>query len=214
MSQLEPHVHQFDDAAQQEQAATLGMWIFLVTEIMLFGGLFIGYTVYRHLHPEVFAAGSCELDLTLGTLNTGILLLSSFTMALAVRAVERERREWLVLLLIATFALGAAFLCVKGFEWHKVAEHHLLPSADPAVRATGRHLEMFFLFYFLLTGLHALHMLIALGLVAFVAYQTLRGRFSARYHTPVSVIGLYWHFVDIVWIFLFPLLYLVRRYGG
>ena len=205
--------HQFDDAAQQEQAATLGMWVFLVTEIMLFGGLFVGYTVYRYLQPQVFAAGSNDLNLLLGTLNTSVLLLSSFTLALSLHAAQSEKRARLVLCLLATMALGTTFLCIKGFEWHEVYQHHLVPSADPLVRASGPRLEMFFLFYFLLTGLHALHLIIAIGLVGLLTLAALGGRFSARYHTPVSVIGLYWHFVDVVWIFLFPLLYLVRRYG-
>lgn len=210
---LEPLAEQYDDPAQQQDAATLGMWVFLITELMLFGGLLAGYAVYRYLHPEIFAEGSRQLSIAHGTLNTAVLLLSSFTMALALHAAQAGRRGRVVLLLLSTMALGSVFLCIKGLEWHELYRSHLMPAARFAPRPSGPRLELFFLLYFLLTGLHALHLLIAIGLVGLLALLTLAGRLSARYYTPVLVVGLYWHFVDVVWIFLYPLLYLVQRYG-
>ena len=204
---------QFDDPAQQQRAATLGMWLFLTTEVMLFGGLLAGYAVYRYQYPQAFAAGSAQLDLVRGSINTAVLLLSSFTMAMAVRAAQRGRQAQLVGLLLTTMTLGAAFLLIKGSEYHAVYREHLAPLASFAPRPPGRQLELFFLFYFLLTGLHALHMIIGLGLTLWMTLMALRSRLSARYYTPVEVVGLYWHFIDIVWIFLFPLLYLIKRYG-
>lgn len=209
---LEPLAEQFDHPEQQQQAATLGMWVFLVTELLLFGGLLSGYTIYRYLQPEVFAEGSRHLSITHGTLNTAVLLLSSFTMALALHAAQTGERARLFLLLIGTMTLGATFLFIKGLEWHELYKNHLMPAAGFSPRSAGCRLEMFFLLYFLLTGLHALHLLIAVGLVGLLALLALAGRFSARYYTPVLVVGLYWHFVDVVWIFLYPLLYLVQRY--
>lgn len=209
-AQLAP---QFDDPEQQQRAATLGMWIFLTTEVMLFGGLLAGYAVYRYQFPQVFAAGSDHLNLLRGSLNTAVLLLSSFTMAMVVRAAQLGHRRQLLGLLFTTLALGAVFLLIKGSEYHEVYRDHLAPLASFVPRPPGRQIELFFLFYFLLTGLHALHMIIGLGLLVWMVLMSLRGRLSASYYTPVEVVGLYWHFIDIVWIFLFPLLYLIKRYG-
>ncbi|MFO0579597.1 MAG: cytochrome c oxidase subunit 3 [Polyangia bacterium] len=211
---LEPLAMQFDDPEQQEEASSFGMWVFLVTEIMLFGGLLAGYTAYRFLHPEIFAIGSRHLDLSHGALNTAVLLVSSFTMALALHAAQSGKRLRLFLLLLCTLALGAAFLFIKGLEWHTLYLDHLMPAARFTPRAPGPRLELFFLLYFLLTGLHALHLLIALGLVALLVLLALAGTISPAYYTPVLVVGLYWHFVDVVWIYLYPLLYLVNRSGA
>jgi cytochrome c oxidase subunit 3 len=202
--------HQFDDLAQQYEASRLGMWAFLLTEVMFFGGLFVGYTVYRTAYLAGFMAGSAHLDVLLGTVNTVVLIGSSLTMALAVHAAQEGQRQLLGRFLLLTMLLGLVFLGIKGYEyWHKYHE-----SLVPGLRfsATGPHVEqvqLFLMFYFVMTGLHALHMVIGLGLLLFLVMCAQRGRFSSVYHTPVEMIGLYWHFVDIVWIFLYPLLYLL-----
>lgn len=203
--------HQFDDREQQKEASTLGMWIFLATEILFFGGMFMGYIIYRWLYPEAFALASQKMDLALGAVNTAVLLTSSLTMALAVRAAQVGSRKGTVVLLIATMFFGVVFLGIKGIEYyHKIIEH-LVPGPgfefDPA---HASHAEIFFILYFLLTGVHALHLLIGVGLTGVIAYMAWRGRFSPEYYSPVEVSGLYWHFVDIIWIFLFPLLYLIN----
>jgi cytochrome c oxidase subunit 3 len=202
--------HQFDDLTQQYEASRLGMWTFLLTEVMFFGGLFVGYTVYRTAYPAGFVAGSQHLDISLGTLNTAVLISSSLTMALAVYAAQVGRRQLLIRCLLLTMLLGLAFLGIKGYEYvHKYHE-----SLVPGVRfsAAGPYateMQVFLILYFMMTGLHALHMIIGLGLLAVLVVLAWRGVLSAEYHTPVEVIGLYWHFVDIVWIFLYPLLYLI-----
>ena len=202
--------HQFDDAEQQRQAGALGMWVFLVTEIMFFGGLFTGYTVYRSAYPAAFAAASHELDTLIGTINTAVLIASSLTMALAVHASQTGRRRSLLGSLLATMALGTVFLALKAVEYaHKFA-HHLVPGPSFAFHGPDpAHAQLFFSFYFVMTGMHALHMVIGLGLMTYLVVAARRGRFSPEYNNPVVVGGLYWHFVDIVWIFLYPLLYLV-----
>jgi len=205
--------HQFDDAEQQKEAAVFGMWVFLVTEVMFFGGMFAGYATYRFSYHDAFLAGSNQLDLLLGGINTGVLILSSFTMAMAVHSAQTNRRRLLMLFLILTMALGATFLGIKAVEYsHKFHEHlvpgpsfHFAGAADPQV-------ELFFSFYFALTGFHALHMVIGIGLLAVILWMAWHGRFSSEYYNPVEVSGLYWHFVDIVWIFLFPLLYLIGHH--
>lgn len=205
--------HQFDDLEQQSEAATLGMWAFLVTEVLFFGGLFLGYVVYRSSYPEAFASGSHHLDVALGAVNTAVLIGSSLTMALAVHAAQVGRRKELVLFLLGTILLGAVFLGIKGVEYaHKFAEH-LVPG--PSFVFTGPHAhqaQLFFSFYFAMTGLHAAHMVIGIGVLAVLTVMAWGGRFSAAYYAPVEISGLYWHFVDIVWIFLFPLLYLIGRH--
>ncbi len=202
--------HQFDDPAQQHEASSLGMWAFLLTEIMFFGGLFVGYTVYRTAYHGGFIAGSQHLDVLLGTLNTAVLISSSLTMALSVHAAQTGHRQLLIRFLLLTMLLGLVFLGVKGYEyWHKYHE-----SLVPGIRFSydgpyPSQVQLFLLFYFLMTGLHALHMVIGLGLLTILVVLAWRGVFSAAYSTPVEIIGLYWHFVDIVWIFLYPLLYLL-----
>jgi cytochrome c oxidase subunit 3 len=209
-----PYVaHHFDDAAQQHEASALGMWLFLLTEIMFFGGLFTAYVVYRAAYPEAFHGASAELDIRLGAFNTIVLLTSSLTMALAVHAAQVSRRGMLIVCLILTIALGTTFLGVKGYEyWHKWHEHlipgpHFLYHGPDAANA-----QLFFSLYFGMTGLHALHMVIGIALLAILAVRAGQGMFSTYYYTPVELSGLYWHFVDLVWIFLFPLLYLLGRH--
>ena len=201
-----PVAHQFDDAAQQRDASTLGMWAFLVTEIMFFGGLFTGYTYYRSSYFEAFAEGSRHLDLVLGTVNT-VLISSSLTMALAVQAAQRSRRESQVRYLLLTTGLGLVFLGIKAVEYAHKFEQHLVPGASFAwPTALVNNVQLFFSFYF------ALHMIVGIGILTWLTIQAWRGRFTAEYYNPVEVCGLYWHFVDIVWIFLFPLLYLIDRH--
>jgi cytochrome c oxidase subunit 3 len=210
--------HQFEDVGQQQDAATLGIWVFLGTEIMFFGGLFTAYALYRSLYYPAFAAGSRVLDIKLGAINTAVLLGSSFTMALSVRAAQTAKRTALVGLLIATMVLGAAFLGIKGFEYYQKFVEHVVPSLDfaPQGEVLARlapgglgHAQLYFCFYFFMTGLHALHMIVGLGLLFVLMLRARRGEFSVEYYAPVEVTGLYWHFVDIIWIFLFPLLYLI-----
>ena len=205
--------HQFDDAAQQHDASALGMWVFLVTEVMFFGGMFTAYVVYRSLYPEAFGHASNHLDVQLGTTNTVVLIASSFTMALAVHAAETGRRGTQTLFLLLTMALGGVFLGIKSWEYaHKFIEG-LVPG--PAFTYDGpdpAQAQLFFSLYFAMTGFHALHMIIGEGLLAWLVLKAQRGRFDHAYSTPVELTGLYWHFVDIVWIFLFPMLYLIGRH--
>ncbi len=205
--------HQFDDAEQQQVASTLGMWVFLVTEIMFFGGLFLAYIVYRNDYFAAFRAASHELDVGLGTFNTVVLLTSSLTMALAVHGAQVSRRGMVVICLILTMALGTVFLGVKAYEyWHKWHEH-LVPGPSFVFHGPDPHnAQLFFSLYFAMTGLHALHMVIGIGLLAILTLRAAQGMFNRLYYTPVEVSGLYWHFVDLVWIFLFPLLYLLGRH--
>ena len=205
--------HQFDSLAQQSEATTLGMWVFLVTEVLFFGGLFATYMIYRNWYPDAFAAASHELDVTLGTINTAVLITSSLTMALAVRAAQLGQRRLVMMLLILTMVLGAAFLGVKSVEYyHKFVEHHV---PGPTFHFEGGHApnaEMFFNLYFAMTGLHAFHMVIGVGIILIVMVQAWRGVYTPQNHNFVEGVGLYWHFVDLIWIFLFPLLYLIGRH--
>jgi len=205
--------HQFDDAEQQFEASNLGMWAFLATEILFFGGLFTAYAVYRLSYPEAFAAASNRLDIVLGTLNTAVLIGSSLTMALAVFAAHSARPRTQAGFLIATLILGLVFLAVKAIEYSHKFHEHLFPG--PGFQFAGAdpgNAKTFFSLYFAMTGMHALHMVIGAGLLVVITIQAWRGRFSRHYYTPVEIVGLYWHFVDIVWIFLFPLLYLIGRH--
>jgi cytochrome c oxidase subunit 3 len=208
--------HHFDNMAQQKEAASLGMWLFLVTEIMFFGGLFTAYLVYRQAYYQAFVEASRTLPIAWGALNTGILICSSLTMAMAVHEAHVGRRRLLVVFLVLTMVLGAAFLGIKALEYNEKFTHHHVPGPgfqfheNPGLE---RPAQIYFSLYFGMTGMHALHMVIGLGLLAWLAIAGGRGRFGPDYHTPVENVGLYWHFVDIVWIFLFPLLYLINRHG-
>jgi cytochrome c oxidase subunit 3 len=207
--------HHFDSLAQQTEASTLGMWVFLVTEVLFFGGLFLCYTVYRWEYPAAFAAASHSLDVTLGTINTVVLITSSLTMALAVHAAQTGQRKLIMLFLVATMVLGAVFLGIKSVEYyHKFVEHHVPgPGFQFEEKELARHAQIFFSLYFVMTGLHALHMIIGFGIMTWMLIWTWRGTITAEYFSPIEISGLYWHFVDIVWIFLFPLLYLLGRHA-
>jgi cytochrome c oxidase subunit III len=209
--------HHFDNLEQQHEASTLGMWVFLVTEIMFFGGLFMAYLTYRTWYPEGWVAGSHELDILLGAINTAVLICSSLTMALGVHAAQLGSRKGQVTFLLLTIALGTTFLVIKAFEYEHKFHVGLVPGAHytplpewPAEIA--RSTELFFSIYFAMTGLHALHMVIGIGILGVLTVMAHRNWFGAEYYAPVETAGLYWHFVDIVWIFLFPLLYLIGRH--
>jgi cytochrome c oxidase subunit 3 len=203
--------HHFRNLPDQKEAATLGMWVFIAQEVMFFGGLFLAYTIYRALYPRAFAEAAHHLDWKLGAFNTAVLIGSSLTMALAVHAAALGHRKKIVRNLLLTIALGAVFLGVKVVEYADKFEHHLVPG--PGFRFDGsdpRAAQVFYSLYFAMTGLHALHMIIGIPIIAIIALLARKGRYSPAYHTPVEMTGLYWHFVDIVWIFLFPLLYLIH----
>ncbi len=203
--------HQFEDLEQQHESASLGMWIFLATEVMFFGGLFCGYTVYRNLHLAGFVDGSHKLNVTIGAINTAVLICSSLTMALAVRAAQMGKRISLVSFLIMTILLGLTFVAIKLIlEWRHDYVEGLAPGLHfTFTGANAPSVELFFCFYFIMTGVHALHMIIGVGVLSVLGVQAWKGRFGPDRFNAVETAGLYWHFVDIIWIFLFPLLYLI-----
>jgi cytochrome c oxidase subunit III len=244
---------QFQTLEQQKETATLGMWVFLVTEILFFGGLFLAYAINRHAYPTAFGVGGNMLDLNLGFGNTVVLIASSFTMAMSVWSAQTSRKKAVPIWLILTLALGTVFLGIKVVEYKQKFDHHLIPgynfditycsrnqaacglsdkkfadeqkeikegieaekgsgSEEVALVALNAHAQLYFSLYFGMTGLHALHMVIGAGLLLWLILEGFKGRFDSNYNTPVENIGLYWHFVDIVWIFLFPLLYLINRH--
>lgn len=204
--------HHFATSGQQMDAATLGMWTFLITEVLFFGGMFAAYAVYRAMYPGAFASTSQYMDVTLGAVNTAVLICSSLTMAMAVRAAQLSNRTSLILFLILTMIFGAAFLGVKAYEYHSKYVEHLIPGFDFQYEKApwyAHNAQILFFLYFCMTGMHALHMVVGLGLLTYLVIQSARRVFNENYFTPVEMIGLYWHFVDVVWIFLFPLLYLI-----
>ncbi len=205
---------QFDTLEQQRLSSTFGMWIFLATEILFFGGLFTAYLVFRNTYPAAWSEASAEMKFWFGTINTGILLCSSLTMAMAVHSAQVGKRNRIVLFMALTLALGAAFLVLKGFEYHAEYVEHHVPGAQfemPKGSTDPRHSEIFFGLYFTMTGLHAVHMTAGLLVGIFVLYFGWRGHYGPEYHNPLENFGLYWHFVDVIWIFLYPLLYLVGK---
>jgi cytochrome c oxidase subunit 3 len=220
---LQHHFHSMD---QQLEASILGMWVFLVTEIMFFGGLFMAYLVYRTMYPEAWVESSHELNVYMGGGNTLVLICSSLTMALAVRAAQVGSRRGQIINLILTIVFGVTFLVVKYFEYKAKFDHGLVPGPhwDPhEVLANGSLApvalpmgsQIFFSLYFIMTGIHAAHMVAGVVLMLIILVMAWKGRFSPEYYGPVEISGLYWHFVDIVWIFLFPLLYLLGfHFGG
>jgi cytochrome c oxidase subunit 3 len=209
---------QYEDLEQQHEAAALGMWVFLATEVMFFGALFLGVAVYRHLYPAAFERASEKLNWVIGGINTIVLLVSSLFMVLAVHSAKVGRRRQLVLFLVLTAVLGTAFLCLKAYEYYTDYRDYLIPGwRDPSEWAAREGLaaanvprvRLFLMFYWIMTGTHALHVTIGIGAVLIMALLARRGRFSPDYYAPVDVTGLYWHFVDTVWIFLLPMLYLL-----
>jgi cytochrome c oxidase subunit 3 len=212
MPEMRPALaEQFDSLEQQHEAATLGVWTFLATEVLFFGGLFTAYVVYRFLYPQAFAEASHHTNLLFGTVNTAVLLTSSLTMALAVHAAGEAREKTVFRCLAATILLGVGFLVFKALEYREHFAHHLVPGAHFALAAKPKT-EIFFWLYFTMTGLHAIHVFVGIGVLSVLAYMSSRQHFSLEYSTPVEMGGLYWHFVDIVWVFLYPLLYLINRH--
>jgi cytochrome c oxidase subunit III len=213
--------HQFDDFEQQQHADSLGMWLFLGTEVLFFGGLFCGYTLYRNLYFDAFMAGSHLLKVKYGAFYTALLICSSLTMALGVRSAQLRKPKALNIYLILTLVMGAAFVFIKlRYEWYGDYLERLVPGVNFAPQgetlevinrfhATQAHLELFFIFYFVMTGLHALHMVVGVGLLTTLLIKNKLGELTKGNYNWVEIVGLYWHFVDIVWIFLFPLLYLI-----
>ena len=200
---------QFRSPEQQRETASIGMWVFLITEMMLFGGLFMAFTVYRSLFPIPFMQGSADMSIVLGGTNTIVLICSSLTMALSVYSAATGDRRMLAIFLIATMFLGFVFLGIKFTEYYLHYQDHRVPGIWfnwPGTAAP--HVEMFFVFYFIMTGLHALHMFVGEGLLFTMLLRTGVGTFSSKYHTPIEIVGLYWHFVDIVWVFLFAIFYI------
>lgn len=212
--------HHFSNMEQQRESTTLGMWIFLVTEIMFFGGLFAAYLVFRIQNPEVWEyASRHHMEFWLGTINTTILLCSSLTVALSVHAIQMGQNKLTAFLLILTVLMGIGFLGIKAVEYHEHYVEGTVPGPfwhynemempDGSTRPAPHQMQLFFYLYFVMTGLHALHVTIGIVLLALIAYWAWKGRYTREYHNPVHISGLYWHFVDLVWIFLFPLLYLI-----
>ncbi len=210
-----PLAHHFRSLEQQRAAQLLGMWIFLATELLIFGALWTGYAVYRFYYGPAFEAASRHLSLWLGTVNTVVLLASSLTMALAVHAAHGGQRRRLVTCLTLTALLGATFLAVKALEYWIDFREQLVPGlafdtpAWPRLGVDPRHVQLFFALYYVMTGLHAVHLLVGIGLLSVIAILAQLGRFSPENYVGVELSGLYWHFIDVVWIYLFPLLYLV-----
>ena len=206
--------HQFENAEQQHETSTLGMWVFLATEVMFFGAAFGAFAIYRYRYPMAWGVGSHHLNELFGGINTAVLLTSSLTVALAVHAAQEGKSRRIYQLLGITVLLACVFLVIKGMEYYGEYREGLIPllnftNPDADIQAAGPDkIQLFMIFYFVMTGLHGLHVLIGIGLLSTIAILARRGRFSAAYSTPVELSGLYWHFVDLVWVFLFPLLYL------
>ena len=227
--------HHFETIDQQFDATNFAMWLFLLTEVMFFGGLFTAYLIYRNWYYPAFVAASHQLNVMWGTLNTAVLISSSFTMAMGVWCAEMRKKSGLVLCLVLTFILGLGFLGIKTIEYHEKWEKHHIPGLhyslksflDPASDSEiyeeyhdkpmaldmARHTELYFFFYFAMTGMHALHMIIGIGILGFMIFRAQAGAYTTGHVTFVENFGLYWHFVDIIWIFLFPLLYLISRHA-
>jgi cytochrome c oxidase subunit 3 len=211
--------HHFDSAAQQESAAKFGMWLFLGTEILMFSGLFLAYAIARYLYPDMMLQAHESLNIPLGSVNTVVLITSSLTMALAVRGAQTNNQKALVVNLWLTIAFACVFLIIKYIEYSAKIEHMDLPGklyhatdgqyADGVGPYPGGP-QLFFGIYFMMTGLHGIHVVIGIGVLVWLALRSRKGHFNSKYFTPVENVGLYWHLVDLVWIFLFPLLYLVR----
>ena len=226
---LPQHRHHFETEEQQREAGSFGMWLFLLTEIMFFGGMFFAYLLYRNWYYPAFAVASNQLSVPLGAFNTVMLITSGFCMAVGVWAAEMRKKGLLVLMLILTTFFGLVFIGVKGVEYHEKYENHHIPGADfsvaqfvnpaaygikeaPLSPDMAQHTEIYFFLYFAMTGMHALHMIIGIVLLFWLTHRAWRGDFSSGYVAPIENFGLYWHFVDIVWLFLFPLLYLINRH--
>ena len=209
--------HHFVDLHQQEESEKLGMWTFLITEVMFFGALFTAYVVYRNMYPEAFMLASSQLDWFWGGFNTLVLIVSSLTMAMAIRCAQTAKKNLMLLNIVLTMLLGVTFLVVKYVEYKAKWDHHLMPGPSFDVAAFGQwgnQARIFFSIYFAMTGLHAFHMIVGLGIMTWVFLKARKGHFTPRRYVGIEIAGLYWHFVDLVWIFLFPMLYLLGAHTG
>lgn len=207
---IEHHVaHHFESAEQEFTAAKLGMWAFLAQELLFFGGLFVAYVIFRYLYPGMFLDAHHHLSWKMGALNTCFLITSSFTMVMSIRSAQLSQKKATINYLVVTFLLACAFLVVKYFEYMSKIEHGYLPSRWFFGEGMYENLHLFFGIYFTMTGLHGLHVLIGIGLIGWMIIRAVRGEFYSEFYTPLEMVGLYWHLVDLIWIFLFPLLYLV-----
>lgn len=210
VAQVHHHAHHFSSAEEEFEASKQGMWVFLVTEVLMFGGLFVAYGIFRSLYPEMYHEAYKHLAVSLGATNTVVLIVSSITMALAVSSTQKGMRDRAILFLAATFLLACCFLVVKYFEYSHKIHAGLLPGGFfnyPEIKHPKA--PLFFSLYFVMTGLHGLHVLVGMGLLGWLILRSVKNEFSPRFYTPVELVGFYWHFVDLVWIYLFPLLYLV-----
>lgn len=202
--------HQFANAQQQYECGNLGMWLFLITEVMFFGGMFGAYAIYRSWYPEAFQIASTATNVPLGAFNTVVLIVSSLTMALAVQSAQLGKQKRLAVMIILTMIFGSAFLGVKAIEYTEKWHHHHVPGVNFVWEGEGgREVQILYCLYFAMTGMHAVHMVVGLGIMTWLLVTALQGKYGPKYYNPVEISGLYWHFVDIVWIFLFPLLYLI-----
>lgn len=202
--------HHFSDAEQQRESAKLGMWLFLLTEVLLFGGLFCAYSVFRAWYPDLFHNAHQHLDVVMGTTNTVVLITSSLTMALAIRSAQLNRPKAAQINLWITLILAGVFLVIKYFEYsHKIDLGQLPGKWYTFTGIEGSNPHIFFSVYFLMTGLHGIHVISGMAVIGWLIRRTARGDFTDRYYTPLELTGLYWHLVDLIWIFLFPLFYLI-----
>lgn len=202
--------HHFVDSEQQFEASKLGMWIFLVTEVLFFGGLFLAYIVFRSWYPELYIMASDHLDTFWGAVNTVVLIGSSLTVAMAIRSAQLNQQKGIVINLAITIALACVFMVIKYFEYTEKFAVGIFPGAHYTYEGIAHEkANIFFSIYYMMTGLHGLHVVIGIGLITWIMIRAMRGEFHSGYYTPVEVTGLYWHLVDLIWIFLFPLLYLI-----
>jgi len=206
-----PHhvAHHFASESQEFESARLGMWVFLVQELLFFGALFVAYGIFRWWHPETFIEAHKYLSWKMGAFNTVVLIASSFTMVMAVRSAQVNQRKALISYLLLTLIFAGVFLGVKYIEYMEKIHHGLLPGHFFSAQGASEYLHLFFGIYFTMTGLHGLHILVGMGLIVWLLIRSLKGEFHSEFYTPLEMVGLYWHFVDLVWIFLFPLLYLI-----
>ena len=202
--------HHFSTPVQQHESSKLGMWLFLLTEVLLFGGLFLAYSVFRAWNPEMFYNAHIHLDRILGSINTVVLITSSVTMALAIRSMQLDRKKHTIWFLVVTLLLAATFLVIKYFEYsHKFHLGQLPGRFYTFTGIEGTNPHIFFSIYFAMTGLHGIHVLAGMSVIGAMLYKTIKNTYSSAYYTPIEMTGLYWHLVDLIWIYLFPLLYLI-----
>lgn len=201
--------HHFKSALHEFETAKQGIWLFMVTEILMFGGLFVGYFIYHSKYPEMFTEGASYLDYKMGFINTLVLIFSSFTMALGIYFLQKGQQKKAIMALATTILCGAIFMVVKYFEYSHKFHLGLLPGKFFAGEAVNANLPLYFGFYYCMTGLHGTHVLIGMGLITWVMIRTMKGEFGPEYYTPVEGVGIFWHIVDLIWIYLFPLLYLI-----